>query len=97
VPFLLRAIDFVKVPCEVVRVRRGAWKTLDCLGQHCFLCPFEQGSILFLKFSALLACPFSSLFVRDSRLLLGLFMSISVGVSEYPAYPAISLGYMRQK
>lgn len=49
VPFLLRAIDFLKVPCEVVRVRSGEWRTLDCLGQHCSLCPFEQGSILFLE------------------------------------------------
>ena len=45
----LRAIDFLKVSCEVVRARRGAWWTLDCLGQHCSLCPFEQGSILFLE------------------------------------------------
>lgn len=47
VPFLSRAIDILKFPCEVVWTRKGVQRTLDCLGWHCSLCPLEQSSILF--------------------------------------------------
>ena len=49
VPFLLRAIDFVKVPCEVVTVRRGAMENTWLSGPALFPLSIWAGLNLILE------------------------------------------------
>ena len=53
--------------------------------------------IIVKKFSILLVCPLPGPLALESRLLLGFFWSVPIGISELLVSPVPSLGYVKQK
>lgn len=71
------------------KCRLFTWFLLAWVGPQFFVVFFWNTAVFAYKFSVLLGCPFPGSLARESRLLLGLLSSVSIGVSMLLASPAL--------